>query len=92
MACHGMAYYRIVQLEGTLKDLQVQLPDHLRANQKLLRPLSKWLSNTDRHGAATTSLGNLFQCLTTVTVNKFSLLFSLNFPWYSPVPFSSAHT
>jgi len=27
--------YRILQLEGTFKDHQVQLPEHFKANQKL---------------------------------------------------------
>jgi len=32
-------------------------------------------------GDSTTSLGSLFQCLTTFSVKKFFLIFSLNLPW-----------
>ena len=37
----------------------------------MLRALSKWLLNTDRLGASTTSLGSLFQCLTTLSKEMF---------------------
>ena len=55
---------RIVQLEGTYKNYQFQLPEHFRVNQKskhYLRELSKCLLNTDRHRASNVSLGSLFQ-------------------------------
>jgi len=43
----------------------------------LLTALSSLALNASREGASTTSLGNLFQCLTTLTVKNF-LIFSLN--------------
>ena len=44
--------------------------------------------NTSRDGDSTTSLGSLFQCLTTVSVKKFFLISNLNFPWHNlrPLP------
>lgn len=39
-----------------------------------MRSLSKQLLTTGSHGASTTSLGSLFQCLTTLTVNKCFLM------------------
>jgi len=53
----------------------------------LLRALSKCLLNPDRLGALTTSLGSLFQHLTTLSVKKCSLMSSLNLPWHSFEPF-----
>jgi len=43
--------------------------------------------NASREGASTTSLGNLFQCLTTPTVKNFFLISSLNLPSSSLKPF-----
>jgi len=40
----------------------------------LLRALPKCLLNTDGHGAPTNSLGNLFQCVTTLVVKKCFLM------------------
>jgi len=36
--------------------------------------------NTSRDGDSTTSLGSLFQCLTTLSVKKFFLISNLNLP------------
>jgi len=36
---------------------------------------------TSRNGDSTTSLGSLFQCLTTLSVKKFSLISNLTLPW-----------
>jgi len=47
---------------------------------------SKCPLNTDRHGAPSTFLGSLFQCLTTLMVRKRSLMPSLNPSWCSFVP------
>ena len=47
----------------------------------MLRALSKCLLNTHRLGALATSLASLFQCLTTLSVNKCFLTSSLNLPW-----------
>ena len=57
----------------------------------LLRALSKCLLSTDRHEAPATSLGSLFQYLTTLTVKKFFLLSSLSLPWCSFVLFPSCY-
>jgi len=41
------------------------------------------LLNTPRDDASTHSLGSLFQCLTTLSVNKFFLISNLNLPWHN---------
>lgn len=43
----------------------------------LLRALSKCFLNTDRRGASTSSLGSLFQYLTSLSIKKCFLIFSL---------------
>lgn len=50
---------RTVQLEGTFKGHMVQLPDHLRANQKL-KQVTRIVQTPIKHryGASTTSLGS----------------------------------
>ncbi|KAK4823315.1 hypothetical protein QYF61_000917 [Mycteria americana] len=40
-----------------------------------------------RDGDSTTSLGSLFQCLTTVSVKEFFLISNLNLPWRNLRPF-----
>lgn len=52
---------------------------------------SKISLNIPRDGDATTSLSNLFQCLTTLSENKFLLISNLNLPWCSlrPLPLVS---
>ena len=61
------------ELEGILKDHLVQLPcteqGHLHLQQVLSAPSSLTL-NISRDRASTTSLGNLFQCLTTLIAKK----------------------
>ena len=42
--------------------------------------------NTSSDGASTTSLGNLFQCLTTLPVQNFFLTSNLNLPSFSLKP------
>jgi len=44
--------------------------------------------NTSRDGDSTTSLGSLFQCLTTLSVQKISLISNLYLPWCNlrPLP------
>jgi len=54
----------------------------------LLRALSKCLLNIDRLEALATPLGNLFQCLTTLSEEKFFLTSGLNLPWRSFEPFA----
>jgi len=45
---------------------------------RLLRALSNLALNVSRDGASTASLGNLFQCFTTLIVKKFFLISSLS--------------
>jgi len=48
--------------------------------------------NTDRHRISTTSLGSLFQWLTTLKILKKSFpMPSLTLPWFSSVPFLTCH-
>ena len=47
---------------------------------RLVRAPFSLALNASREGASTTSLGNLFQCLTTLTVQNFFLISSLNLP------------
>ncbi|KAK4827187.1 hypothetical protein QYF61_015149, partial [Mycteria americana] len=51
-----------------------------------VRAPSNLTLNVSRDGASTTSLGNLFQCLTTLTVKNFFLKSSLNLPSLSLKP------
>jgi len=51
-----------------------------------LRAQSKHL-NSKRLGAMTTSLGSLFQCVTTLSVKNLFLMSSLNLPYCSLTPF-----
>lgn len=45
--------------------------------------MSNLFLNTSRAGYSFTSLGSLFQCLTTFCMKKFFLVSSLNLPWPS---------
>jgi len=53
-----------------------------------LRPSSKHFLNSDRLDAMTTSLGSLFQWLTTLSVKNLFQMSNLIFPWCSFTPFS----
>ena len=50
---------------------------------RLLKAPSNLALNTSREGASTTSLGNLFHCLTTLIVKNFFLLSKLNLPSFT---------
>ena len=52
-----------------------------------LSTTSKQFLNTSRDGNSTTSLGTLFQCLTTLSVKTFFLISNLNLPWFNLRPF-----
>ncbi|KAK4828156.1 LOW QUALITY PROTEIN: hypothetical protein QYF61_024071, partial [Mycteria americana] len=52
----------------------------------LLRAPSNLTLNVSRHGASTTSLGNLFQCFTTLIVKNVFLISTLNLPSFSLKP------
>ncbi|NXP81441.1 EVI5 protein, partial [Ramphastos sulfuratus] len=58
----------------------LELLAKLEEQNRSLKALSNLALNTSREGAATTSLGNLFQYLTTLTGKNFLLTSSLNFP------------
>jgi len=82
--------YRITErlgLEGTLKispPLKIQLPylgqGLLPLDQVALKATSNMALDMSGKEAFTASLGNLFQCLTTLTVNNFCLIFKQNLP------------
>jgi len=54
---------------------------------RLPRATSSLALNASREGAPTTSLGNLFQCVTTLWVKNFLLGSNLNLPCLSLKPF-----
>jgi len=53
---------------------------------RLLKAPANPALNTAREGAATASLGNLFQCFTTLTVKNFFFVSNLNLPSFSLKP------
>jgi len=68
-------------LEGTFRGHLVQLPAVSRDifnYTRLLRAPSNLALNVSRDGDSTTSLGNIFQCFTTLIVKNFFLISSLN--------------
>jgi len=73
----------------TAAHLRVHLvqPPRDTANEiRVLRALSNLVLNVSRDGASTTSLGNPFQCFTTLIVKNFFLLSSPNLPCFSLKP------
>jgi len=54
---------------------------------RLPRATSSLALNASRDGASTTSLGNLFQSITTLCVKNFLLMSNLTFPCLSLTPF-----
>ena len=81
---------KLLELGGTTKGHLVQLPSreqgHLQLNQVFRAPSSLILS-VSRDGASTTSLGNLFQCFTTLIIKTFFLISNQNLPSCSVIPF-----
>ena len=79
----------LLELEGIIKDQLIQPPcndpGHLQLDL-VLRALSSLTLNVSKDGAPTTSLGNLFQCLITLTV-KYFLISNLNLPSSNLKPF-----
>jgi len=72
------------------RDHVVHYPTQSKDNySRLLRGMSRWVLNISKDGDSTDSLGNLFRCLTTLTVKKFFLMFKRNFLCFSlcPLPF-----
>ena len=85
---HGFRYHTInsLELERTIYDDLVQFPysdqGHLRLDQvaqNLIQP------HTERDRASTTTLGNLFHCLTTLAVKDIFLMSNLNVPLFFPL-------
>lgn len=60
--------YRMVWAEETFQGHPVQPPcieqGHLQVDVRSLRTLSNLVLNVFRNGASTTSLGNMWQCIT----------------------------
>ena len=85
-----MSYnYRILWVEGNFRGQLAQPPavsGDIFNQTRLLRAPSSLALNVSRDGASTTSLGNLSQCFTTLTVKNFSLTSSLNLPSLSLKP------
>lgn len=78
------------ELGGTLKSHLILLPcseqGHLQFHQMLRAPSSLTLS-IYRDRTSTTSLGNLYHCLTTLIVKSFFCISNLNLPSLSLKPF-----
>jgi len=58
------------------------LSDNSRRVNFLSIQLSSLILNASKDGTSIASLGNVFQCLTTLTVKYFLLISNLNFPFY----------
>jgi len=95
------AVHRITEwfgLEGTIRSSGSNSPAKSRGifqETRLLRAPSNLALNTAREGAATTPLGSLCQCFTTLMVKNFILISNLNLPPISLEPFPlvlSLHT
>lgn len=82
---------RITEAGKDFQNLQVQpVTDPRFVNQtRALSARSSQFLNASRGGDSTTSMGIPFQCLTTLSVEKFFLMSNLNHPWYSSRPFPS---
>ena len=84
---HGVqSYHRIIGwlgLKRTTMTIEFQPPAMCRVTNhqtRLPRATSSLALNASRDGASTTSLGNLFQCVTTLFVKNFLLISNLNLP------------
>ena len=91
--------HRMARVERDFKDHLVPTPPALSRDvfhqTRLLRAPSNLALNTAREGAATASLGNLFQCFTTLMLKNFFQTSNLNLPSFSLQPFPlvlSLHT
>ena len=72
-----------------LWNLKNQKTNNFLTRSNKVRLLMAWSSLTlsvSKDRAFTTALGNLFQCLTTLTVKKLFLISSLNLPKYISLP------
>ena len=80
----AMSLPRIIaslRLEKTFKIMESNCkPNTAKSTTKpCLSAACKCLLNTSKDGDSTTSLGSLFQCLTTLSVKKFLLIPNLNY-------------
>ena len=85
---HGFRCHIIdsLELEGTIYDDLVQLPHNEQGHPQLDQVAQNLIQpHTERDRASTTSLGNLFHCLTTLTVKYIFLISNLNFPLFFPL-------
>ena len=81
----------LFQLKGTFKGHLLQplaMNRDTYISVRLLKALSSLILNVSKDRASTTSLGNLFQCLTTLIVKNFFITFNLNLPSFSWKSFS----
>ncbi|KFW80123.1 Unconventional myosin-X, partial [Manacus vitellinus] len=67
--------------------LDVGLIDSVCASDNPDSPISVQFLNASRDSGSTSFLGSLFQCLTTLSMKKFFLMFNINLPWHSLGPF-----
>ncbi|KAK4828307.1 LOW QUALITY PROTEIN: hypothetical protein QYF61_025319 [Mycteria americana] len=66
--------------------IMVDHVDPVQFKSMLLKAPSNLASNISRDGVPTTSLGNLFQCLTILILENFFLISNLNLPSFSLKP------
>jgi len=75
-----------LELEGTIYDDLVQLPHNEQGRPQLDQAAQNLIQPPlERYRASTTSLGNLFHCLTTLTVKDIFLISNLIFPLFFPL-------
>ena len=78
---HGFRYHTIdsLELEGIIYDDLVQLPHNEHAHLQLDQVAQTLIQpQLERDRASTTTLGNLFLCLTTLNVKDIFLISNLN--------------
>ena len=83
-----MDYHRMVWVGKDLSSKPPTLGRDTFHQTRLLKAPSNLALNTSMEGAATTYLGNLFQCLTILIVKNFFLISNLNLPSVSLKPLS----
>ncbi|KAK4828550.1 hypothetical protein QYF61_027519 [Mycteria americana] len=71
---------------GYLKSHHPAMSKDIFNSIRLLRAPSNLTLNVSRDGASTTSLGNMFQCFTTLILKNVVLISSLNLPSFSLKP------
>ena len=82
-----MRITEFLRLEGASRDRLVPPTAHSRHSYSgLFRDAATWVLNISKGGDSTTSLGNRFCCLTTLTITKkLFLMYKWNFPYFIPV-------